>query len=214
MMYKCREMNSGAANQLFRLIFRLNLQIIAMAISIAVLVIVLLVGIWAVSLYNKLVSTRTLVKEAWSGIDVSLKKRYDLLPNLVETVKGYAAHEKSTLEEVTRYRTASMNAGSTAEKAQAESGLTRALGSLFAVAENYPDLKASENFRQLQAELADIENNLESARRYYNGTVRENNILVESFPSNIVAGMFKFEKSEFFEIEDSSHRERPVVSFQ
>jgi LemA protein len=207
-------MNSGGANQLFRLISRLNLQIIAMGISIAVLVIVLLVGIWAVSLYNKLVSTRTLVKEAWSGIDVSLKKRYDLLPNLVETVKGYAAHEKSTLEEVTRYRTASMNAGSTAEKAQAESGLTRALGSLFAVAENYPDLKASENFRQLQAELADIENNLESARRYYNGTVRENNILVESFPSNIVAGMFKFEKSEFFEIEDSSHRERPVVSFQ
>jgi LemA protein len=182
--------------------------------TIVVLVIVLIIGFWAVSLYNRLVSKRNLVKEAWSGIDVSLKKRYDLIPSLVETVKGYAAHEKNTLEEVTRYRTASMNAGSTAEKAQAEGGLTRALGSLFAVAENYPDLKASENFRQLQAELSDIENNLESARRYYNGTVRENNILVESFPSNIVAGMFKFEKSEFFEIEDNTHRERPTVSFQ
>ena len=182
--------------------------------SIVILAVIVIIGLWAVSLYNKLVSKRTLVKEAWSGIDVSLKKRYDLLPNLVETVKGYAAHEKSTLEEVTRYRTASMNAGSTAEKAQAESGLTRALGSLFAVAENYPDLKANENFRQLQVELSAIENNLESARRYYNGTVRENNILVESFPSNIVAGMFKFEKSEFFEIEDNSHRESPKVSFQ
>lgn len=181
-----------------------------MGISIAIALVLVL----GVVLYNQLVAKRTLVKEAWSGIDVSLKKRYDLLPNLVETVKGYAAHEKSTLEEVTRYRTASMNATSTAEKAQAESGLTRALGSLFAVAENYPELKASDNFRQLQEELAAIENNLESARRYYNGTVRENNILVERFPSNIVAGMFKFEKSEFFEIEDNSHRERRNISFQ
>lgn len=182
-----------------------------MVYTIAILAVL---ALWAVFLYNKLVTNKNLVKEAWSGIDVSLKKRYDLLPNLVETVKGYAAHEKSTLEEVTRYRNASMNANSTAEKAQAESGLTRALGSLFAVAENYPDLKASANFRELQTELSAIENNLESARRYYNGTVRENNILIERFPSNIVAGMFKFEKSEFFEIEDNSHRESPKVSFQ
>lgn len=182
-----------------------------MVYTIAILAVL---ALWAIFLYNKLVTNRTLVKEAWSGIDVSLKKRYDLLPNLVETVKGYAAHEKSTLEEVTRYRTASMNASTTAEKAQAESGLTRALGSLFAVAENYPDLKASANFRELQTELSAIENNLESARRYYNGTVRENNILIERFPSNIVAGIFKFEKSEFFEIEDNSHRESPKVSFQ
>lgn len=207
-MHKCRKMNPGTTNQIFRLISR---EIIAMVYTIAILAVL---ALWAIFLYNKLVTNRTLVKEAWSGIDVSLKKRYDLLPNLVETVKGYAAHEKSTLEEVTRYRTASMNASTTAEKAQAESGLTRALGSLFAVAENYPDLKASANFRELQTELSAIENNLESARRYYNGTVRENNILIERFPSNIVAGMFKFEKSEFFEIEDNSHRENPKVSFQ
>lgn len=182
--------------------------------TIVILALVVILVLWIVSLYNKLVSRRNLVKEGWSGIDVSLKKRYDLIPNLVETVKGYAAHEKGTLEEVTRYRTASMQAGTQHDKIAAETNLSRALGSLFAVAENYPDLKANTNFLQLQDELSAIENNLESARRYYNGTVRENNILVESFPANIIAGMFGFRTSEFFEIDNATHRERPNVSFQ
>ncbi|RPE08641.1 LemA family protein [Chitinophaga lutea] len=182
--------------------------------TIVILAVVAIAALWAVSLYNRLINRRNLVKEAWSGIDVSLKKRYDLIPNLVETVKGYAAHEKNTLEEVTRYRTASMQASTPHDKIQAEGNLTRALGSLFAVAENYPDLKASTNFVELQNELSAIENNLESARRYYNGTVRENNNLVESFPSNIIAGMFGFRTSEFFEIDNAAHRERPDVSFQ
>lgn len=185
-----------------------------MGITIAVIAVIAIAALWAVALYNRLVSKRNLVKEAWSGIDVSLKKRYDLIPNLVETVKGYAAHEKTALENVTRYRTASMQANTPQDKIQAENNLSRALGSLIAVAENYPDLKASTNFLQLQDELSAIENNLESARRYYNGTVRENNILVESFPSNIVAGMFGFKTSVFFEIDNPVHRERPNVSFQ
>lgn len=184
-----------------------------MGITIGIIALAAIVLIWAISGYNRLVSKRNLMKEGWSGIDVSLKKRYDLIPNLVETVKGYAAHEKQTLEQVTSYRTASMNAASPHDKMQAEAGLTRALGSLFAVAENYPDLKASANFTALQSELADIESNLESARRYYNGTVRENNTLVESFPTNLIAGMFSFRTGEFFEIDNAAHRERPNVTF-
>ncbi|UYQ94552.1 LemA family protein [Chitinophaga horti] len=180
---------------------------------IVVILVAAVILVWAVSLYNRLVGSRNRVKESWSGIDVSLKKRYDLVPNLVETVKGYARHEQQTLEKVTSYRTASMNATTPEQKAEAATGLTRALGSLFAVAEAYPDLKANGNFQQLQSELADIENNLESARRYYNGTVRENNNLVERFPSNIVAGMFGFTTNTFFEIDNTAHRERPNVSF-
>lgn len=182
--------------------------------TIVVIAVIVITLLWAVSLYNRLVSRRNLVKEGWSGIDVSLKKRYDLIPNLVETVKGYASHEKNTLEEVTRYRTASMQASTPHDKMAAENQLSKALGSLFAVAENYPDLKASANYIQLQEELSAIENNLESARRYYNGTVRDNNTLVESFPSNIIAGMFGFRTSEFFEIDNAAHRETPKVSFQ
>ncbi|WP_295124812.1 LemA family protein [uncultured Chitinophaga sp.] len=181
------------------------------------LIVILVLGVllvWIVSLYNRLVARRNSVKESWSGIDVSLKKRYDLVPNLVETVKGYARHEQETLAKVTSFRTASVNAVTPGEKAEAAAGLTRALGSLMAVAEAYPDLKANTNFLQLQDELAGIENNLESARRYYNGTVRENNNLVESFPSNIIAGMFGFKTSPFFEIDNTAHRERPDVSFR
>jgi LemA protein len=180
---------------------------------LVVILVIVILFIWAISLYNRLVANRNRVKESWSGIDVSLKKRYDLVPNLVETVKGYARHEQDTLEKVTSYRTASVNATTPEQKAEAASGLTRALGSLFAVAENYPDLKANTNFLQLQTELANIENNLESARRYYNGTVRENNNLVESFPSNVIAGMFGFKTSPFFETEDNTHRETPKVTF-
>lgn len=175
-----------------------------------VLVIALLYG---VSIYNRLVKLRNLVQEAWSSIDVMLKKRHDLIPNLVETVKGYATHERETLENVTKARNLAVSADSVEGKEAAEKNLNQAMMNLFAVAEQYPDLKANANFQQLQAELSSIENDIEKSRRYYNGTVRENNILVESFPSNIVANMYKFEKSKFFELENIADREVPNVKF-
>jgi LemA protein len=165
-----------------------------------------------ISAYNKLVKFRNLMKEGWSGIDVFLKKRHDVVPNLVETVKGYAAHEKGTFEEITRYRSEAMQAKSAASQIESENQLGKALVNLMAVAENYPDLKANTNFLELQKQLSELENDLEKARRYYNGTVRENNIYVEQFPTNIIAGMFKFEKGLFFEI-DSAERTTPQVSF-
>ncbi|WP_404985048.1 LemA family protein [Chryseobacterium sp. M5] len=175
-----------------------------------VLVIALLYG---VSIYNRLVKLRNLVQEAWSSIDVMLKKRHDLIPNLVETVKGYATHERETLENVTKARNLAVGADSVEAKEAAEKNLNQAMMNLFAVAEQYPDLKANANFQQLQAELSSIENDIEKSRRYYNGTVRENNTLVESFPSNIVANMYKFEKSKFFELENIAEREVPNVKF-
>ena len=175
-----------------------------------VLVIALLYG---VSIYNRLVKLRNLVQEAWSSIDVMLKKRHDLIPNLVETVKGYATHERETLENVTKARNLAAGADSVEAKEAAEKNLNQAMVNLFAVAEQYPDLKANANFQQLQAELSSIENDIEKSRRYYNGTVRENNTLVESFPSNIVANMYKFEKSKFFELENIAEREVPNVKF-
>ena len=175
-----------------------------------VLVIALLYG---VSIYNRLVKLRNLVQEAWSSIDVMLKKRHDLIPNLVETVKGYATHERETLENVTKARNLAVSADSVEGKEVAEKNLNQAMVNLFAVAEQYPDLKANTNFQQLQAELSSIENDIEKSRRYYNGTVRENNTLVESFPSNIVANMYKFEKSKFFELENIADREVPSVKF-
>ncbi|MGI9651352.1 LemA family protein [Chryseobacterium sp. RLHN22] len=175
-----------------------------------VLAIVLLYG---VSIYNRLVKLRNLVQEAWSSIDVMLKKRHDLIPNLVETVKGYATHERETLENVTRARNLAVGADSVEAKEAAEKNLNQAMVNLFAVAEQYPDLKANANFQQLQAELSSIENDIEKSRRYYNGTVRENNTLVESFPSNIIANMYKFEKSKFFELENIADREVPSVKF-
>ncbi|MCX8524108.1 LemA family protein [Chryseobacterium formosus] len=179
-------------------------------IIVGVLVIALLYG---VSIYNRLVKLRNLVQEAWSSIDVMLKKRHDLIPNLVETVKGYATHERETLENVTRARNLAVGADSVEGKEIAEKNLNQAMVNLFAVAEQYPDLKANANFQQLQAELSSIENDIEKSRRYYNGTVRENNTLVESFPSNIVANMYKFEKSKFFELENIADREVPSVKF-
>lgn len=176
----------------------------------SVLVIALLYG---VSIYNRLVKLRNLVQEAWSSIDVMLKKRHDLIPNLVETVKGYATHERETLENVTKARNLAVGADSVEAKEAAEKNLNQAMVNLFAVAEQYPDLKANANFQQLQAELSSIENDIEKSRRYYNGTVRENNTLVESFPSNIVANMYKFEKSKFFELENIAEREVPNVKF-
>jgi LemA protein len=180
--------------------------------------VVVLVGLWLVSVYNGLIKLRNLVQEAWRQIDVELKRRHDLIGNLVETVKGYAAHEKGTLEEVTRARAgaiaASQGHASPADVAQSEAALTQALVRLNAVAEAYPDLKANQNFAALQAELAATEDRIASARRYYNANVRELNTKVESVPSNVVAGVAKVTKSEYFELEDRAAREAPHVSFE
>ena len=182
-------------------------------IALIVIGVLVLAVLYGVSIYNRLVKLRNLVQEAWSSIDVMLKKRHDLIPNLVETVKGYATHERETLENVTRARNLAVGADSVEGKEIAEKNLNQAMVNLFAVAEQYPDLKANANFQQLQAELSSIENDIEKSRRYYNGTVRENNTLVESFPSNIVANMYKFEKSKFFELENIADREVPNVKF-
>ena len=169
--------------------------------------------LWAILIYNSLVRMRNMVQEAWSGIDVQLKRRTDLIPNLVSTVKGYAAHEKGTLEEVIRLRGLAQNAQGVGETAQAQGLLGAALGKLFALAESYPDLKANANFAQLQASLGEIEEQIQLARRYYNGAVRNLNIAVESFPSNLIAGRFGFEKAEFFELESPAERAVPKVEF-
>lgn len=180
-----------------------------------VLGLIVLVGLYVIYLYNSLVKKRQMVREGWSGIDVQLQRRSDLIPNLVETVKGYATHERAALEAVTemRARAAGVDRDDVAGRAQAEDMLTRALGKLFAVAEAYPDLKASDNFRELQGSLEEIEHALQMARRYYNGAVRGLNVMVESFPSNLVAGQFGFRQAEYFEIEDPEARAVPQVSF-
>lgn len=176
--------------------------------------ILVLVGLWAMSAYNALVRLRNMVEEGWSGIETQLKRRANLIPNLVETVKGYATHEKTALEEVTKMRTQAMAGGSITDRAAAEGALTRAIGGIMAVAEAYPDLKANENFVSLQEELGETEDQIQLARRYYNGTVRNLNIKVESFPSNLIAKQFKFVQAEFFEIEDAEDRAVPQVSFE
>lgn len=183
---------------------------IAFLIIIALVVVFFMYGI---SIYNRLVKLRTMVQEAWSSIDVMLKKRHDLIPNLIETVKGYATHERATFDSVTRARAAAMSASSIQEKEAAEKNLNQAMMNLNAVAEQYPDLKANTNFLQLQAELSALEGDIEKSRRYYNGTVRENNILVETFPSNIIANMYKFTKSTFFELDNVAERAVPTVKF-
>jgi len=180
--------------------------LVLLALAVAIL-------LWAILLYNGLVRMRNMVQEAWSGIDVQLKRRTDLIPNLVSTVKGYAAHEKGTLEEVIRLRGLAQNAQGVGDTAQAQGLLGAALGKLFALAESYPDLKANANFAQLQASLGEIEEQIQLARRYYNGAVRNLNIAVESFPSNLVAGRFGFEKAEFFELESPAERAVPKVEF-
>lgn len=174
---------------------------------------VILVLVAAVGIYNRLVKNRNLVQEAWSGIDVQLKRRADLIPNLLEAVKGYMGHERGVLDRVTELRTRSRQAGSVAEKAQTEGLLGAALGNLLAVAENYPDLKASQNFLELQKSLADIEEQLQLARRYYNGAARDLNILIGSFPSNLIAERFNFQPVDYFELESPQDREVPKVSF-
>ncbi len=165
--------------------------------------------VWAVWTFNRLVRKRNQVNEAWAGIDVQLQRRYELVPNLVATVKGYMKHESGVLERVTRLRaTPGMETG---ERASQESGLSRSIGRLFAVAEDYPDLKASEGFMQLHASLVEIEEQLQYARRYYNGSVRDNNNLVEGFPSMLVARLFGFHQAVFFEIELASQRQAPEI---
>lgn len=180
-----------------------------------VLGLIVLVGLYLVYLYNDLVRKRQMVREGWSGIDVQLKRRSDLIPNLVETVKGYATHERAALEAVTemRAKAAGMPRDDVAGRAQAEGMLSQALGRLFAVVEAYPDLKANENFRDLQASIEKTEDALQMARRYYNGAVRALNVLVESFPSNLVAGRFGFTQEDYFEIEDPADRAVPKVAF-
>ncbi|WP_027183080.1 LemA family protein [Desulfovibrio inopinatus] len=178
-----------------------------------VLVLVVLGVIYAVSLYNGLVRKRNIASEAESGIDVQLKRRHDLIPNLVETVKGYAGHEKSVLTDVTMLRAQSMQATGMKEKAGLEAALTRSIGNLFAVAENYPDLKANQNFQQLQTDLTAIENEIQLARRFYNGAVRDYNTAIQSFPAMLVAGSLGFAPREFFELEDKGDRQTPTVNF-
>ncbi len=164
--------------------------------------------------YNNFVRKINRSKEAWADIDVQLKRRYDLIPNLVSTVKGYAAHESSTFEKITLARSAAMSANGPAQKGQAEVALTRAIGGIYAVSENYPELKANVNFIELQRELSDTENKIQAARRFYNGNVRDLNIAVESFPSNLIARMFHFMKMEFFELEEGDvARENVKVQF-
>ena len=164
-----------------------------------------------IAIYNRLVRRKTMVEEGWSGIDTQLKRRANLIPNLVETVKGYTEYEQETLEAVTQARAESLGAGSVADQGVAESHLGAALGRLFAVAEAYPDLKANAGFLDLQNALAEVEDQIQLARRYYNGTVRDLNILIDSFPSNLVAGAFNFRKAEFFELEDAADAEVPEV---
>lgn len=177
--------------------------------------VIVLVALYVVFIYNGLVRSRQMAEEAWSGIDVQLKRRADLIPNLIETVKGYAAHEKSTLEEVValRNKAQALPAGDVAGRAQAEGLLGQALGRVIALAEAYPDLKANQNFAELQASLETMEGELQMARRYYNGAARDLNVKVESFPSNFVAGQFGFAKRDYFEITNEADRAVPSVKF-
>lgn len=182
-----------------------------MMILYIVLAVVVLLVLWIIFAYNGFVTLVNRAKEAWSDIEVQMKRRYDLIPNLIETVKGYAAHEQSAFENVTKARSAAMQAGTVAEHAQAENMLTGALKSLFAVSEAYPDLKANQNFLELQRELSDTENKIQAARRFYNSTVMALNTGLEQFPGNMIGGMFKFGKREFFELDESEAAARQPV---
>jgi len=185
-----------------------------MWIWIVPLIIIVVIVFWFIGIYNRLVGLRNNVEASWKQVDVQLQKRYDLIPNLVETVKGYAAHEKTVFENVTAARAAAINAQGAAAQGQAENMLTGALKSLFAVAEAYPDLKANQNFLMLQQELANIENKIAYSRQHYNDVVRGYNTLQQQFPSNLVAGMASCKPGDYFEIEEPAAREVPKVSFQ
>jgi LemA protein len=179
-----------------------------------VLVIVLAVVLFAIIvIFNRLVGFKIRTNEAWSDIDVQLKRRYDLIPNLVEAVKGYAKHEKELFEKVTQARADAMKSRGLVNKAKAENQITEALKSVFAVAENYPNLKANENFIELQREVTDTEDKIQASRRFYNGNVRDLNIAIESFPSNVIAAIFGYKKRELFELEDVGERKNVEVKF-
>lgn len=178
-----------------------------------ILAVIAVIIFWFVAVYNGLIRLRNQTNEAWSDIDVQLRRRYDLIPNLVETVKGYASHERVVFEKVTEARTRAMGAQTVAEKGQAENVLAGTLKTLFAVAENYPQLRASENFAKLQDELSDTENKIQASRRFYNGNVRDFNIKIQKFPDNIVASTFSFKAREFFEIEEAAAKEPVKVKF-
>ncbi len=181
-----------------------------------IIIAVAAVVLWVIWAYNRLVKLRNRTKEAWADIDVQLKRRYDLIPNLVETVKGYASHEKGVFENVTKARAEALKAEETGDPkkvAAAENQLSGTLKSLFAVSENYPDLKASSNFMELQKELRDTEDKIQAARRFYNRNVRDLNTKMEMFPTNLIAGSLKFEKQDFFEIEDQKERDNIKVEF-
>ncbi|MCL7960878.1 MAG: LemA family protein [marine benthic group bacterium] len=177
------------------------------------LILLAIVAIVGITIYNSLVKMRTQAQGAWADIDVQLKRRWDLIPNLVETVKGYASHEKDTLEAVIEARNRAMSASGPADKAQAENMLSGALKSLFALSEAYPQLRAVESFTSLQGTLGEIEDAVQSSRRYYNAVVRDYNTKVEQFPSVLVANAFRFQKEEFFELDDEAQRDAPTVSF-
>ena len=177
-----------------------------------VLVVLAVILFSIIAIYNGLVQSRNLAQEGWSGIDVQLKRRADLIPNLIEAVKGYMGHEKGVLESVTASRAQDMQAATPADRAQAEGALSGALGKMMMVAENYPDLKASQNFQELQKSLSETEDQIQLSRRYYNGAARDLNIKVQSFPSNLVANMFGFRQMTFFELENAADRNAPKVS--
>lgn len=181
-----------------------------MGFSTILLIVIGAAILWIILAYNGLVRLRYRVKEAWSDIEVQLKRRYDLIPNLVETVKGYAAHETSAFENVTKARAAAMGATTAKEHAATENMLTGALKSLFAVAEAYPDLKANTNFLELQRELSDTENKIQAARRFYNGNVKDMNTRVDVFPTNLIANTFSFGKEEFFDLDETPAQREPV----
>jgi len=185
----------------------------AIIVLVVVLAVVLLLVLIVAGMYNGLVRLRNMVRDAWAQIDVQLKRRHDLIPNLVETVKGYMHHERETLESVTKARAAAAGATSIPDRMQAEQGLTAALGRLFAVAEAYPDLKANQNFLGLQEELAATENRIGFARQFYNDAVMHYNNKTQMFPGNIIAGMFHFTPEQFFQLESAEEREAPKVSF-
>lgn len=181
-----------------------------MSILYIVLAVIVAFALYLIFKYNGFVTLKTRAQEAWADIDVQLKRRYDLIPNLVNTVKGYATHESSTFEKITEARSKAMQAGTPAEKGEAENMLTGTLKSLFAISEAYPELKANTNFLQLQGELSDTENKIQAARRFYNGNVRDFNTGVQMFPGNLIAGMFNFKVLEFFELEQDSAEKEPV----
>lgn len=185
-----------------------------MAVILWIILGVIVVALfWVIAAFNGLVTLKNRAKEAWSDIDVQLKRRYDLIPNLVETVKGYATHERELFEKVTKARAAAINANGAKDKAEAENMLSGTLKSLFAVAENYPDLKASQNFLELQRELSDTEDKIQAARRFYNTNVRDLSIKIESFPDNVIAGIFGFKPMDLFETANEKEREAVAVKF-